>query len=305
MERKSGRRLVVKVGSSSITDDSGGLSFTRMERIVHQLAVLQHSQAWEVVMVSSGALAAGRSKLGWVHAHLTQSEKQAAAAVGQTVLMHTYEQLFQREHIKIGQFLLTGAEVTTETGRRTIQNALNILLVNRILPIFNENDAVVDNNCRLGNNDTLASLIAILMRADQLILLTDTNGLHAADPRLDRDAALITDVWEVTEEIERMAGETTGSFGTGGMRTKVEAARFAMNAGTDVIVASSEVPDVLLRIARNESVGTLFHARSDVLEPAELLANGMVMNNMALNDMATLATFWSKLKEGARHAGSR
>lgn len=297
------RRVVIKVGSSSITDADGQLSVTKTQRLVRQFAILQQSGGWQIVMVSSGALAAGLSHLGWSRSTLTQAEKQAASAVGQTLLMHTYEQLFQQERIMIGQLLLTRSDMVHSSGRVTLQSALETLLQNRILPILNENDPVASATARFGDNDTLAGVVSVVSRANRLILLTDVNGLYAGDPKVDPAAAQITDVMEISDEIERIAGDSGGDLGTGGMRTKVAAARIAMSSGADVIVASSEEPDVLMRIANNELIGTMFHACSTSAPPFD--SNWFDRDGFATYDLAAMEAFDMPSKGGAKHVGRR
>ncbi|MDQ0188779.1 glutamate 5-kinase [Alicyclobacillus cycloheptanicus] len=260
---KSHRRMVVKVGSSSLVDDAGRLSVEKLRRIVHQIVELQQSRQWQVVLVSSGSIAAGVSHLGWRRASITLPEKQAAAAVGQTLLMETYQHLFNECSLAVGQVLLTRADIEDRKRFVHIRNTMLTLMRNGIIPIVNENDTVAVEEIRFGDNDTLASLTALVTEADKLVLLTDIDGLYTADPRARPDAARISDVWEITEDIERLAGGAGSSVGTGGMQTKVAAAKIAVQAGTDVIVTSSRIDQVLLQIAADTAVGTVFHARPE------------------------------------------
>lgn len=260
---KGRRRLVVKVGSSSITDQQGTLSINKLQNIVSQLAILQNSKKWEIVLVSSGAIAAGIGKLGWRRENITIPEKQAAAAVGQTLLMETYERLFALEHIVVGQLLLTRSDVADRKRFVHIRNTMSTLMHHGVIPIINENDTVAVEEIRFGDNDTLASLTALVAEADKLVLLTDIDGLYTGDPRSNPQATKLSEVTEINDEIEAIAGGSGSAVGTGGMRTKVSAAKIAVQSGIDVMIASSEEPDVLLRICKGEErVGTLFHASS-------------------------------------------
>ncbi|WAH43187.1 glutamate 5-kinase [Alicyclobacillus fastidiosus] len=258
-------RMVVKVGSSSITDHRGRLSLEKMRRVVAQLAALQKSGRCQVILVSSGAIAAGLGKLGWNRASITLPEKQAAAAVGQTLLMETYERLFGQEDIVVGQLLLTRLDIEDRKRFVHIRNTILTLLHNGIVPIVNENDTVAVDEIRFGDNDSLASLTALVSEAERLVLLTDIDGLYTGDPKADASATRLSEIWEITREIESIAGGAGSSVGTGGMRTKISAAKAAVQSGIDVVIASSEESRVLLRIADGEAVGTLFHARPEPL----------------------------------------
>ncbi|KPV42391.1 glutamate 5-kinase [Alicyclobacillus ferrooxydans] len=256
--------MVVKIGSSSITDGDGRLSVERLQGLVAQLAEIQLSGRRQVVLVSSGAVAAGIGKLGWRRTNITMPEKQAAAAVGQGVLMHTYEQLFGAWGLAIGQVLLTRSDTADRSRFVHVRNTLMTLLHHGIIPIVNENDTVAVDEIRFGDNDTLASLVALVTEADELVLLTDVDGLYTGNPATDPLAVRISDVWEITEEMEAAAGGSGSRVGTGGMRTKVGAAKIAVAGGCDVVVASSAEPGVLLHLTRDiggspDSPGTIGH----------------------------------------------
>ncbi|KEO84454.1 glutamate 5-kinase, partial [Tumebacillus flagellatus] len=257
------RRIVVKAGSSSLTDETGRLDEARISRLVDMLAELRE-EGHEVLLVSSGAIAAGLGKLGWQRESISMPEKQAAAAVGQGLLINTYEQMFAERGIVIGQLLLTRSDVEVRNRFLNIRNTTETLLAHRIIPIVNENDTVAVEEIRFGDNDTLGSLVAVVAEADLVVLLTDIDGMYTSDPRLDESAERLLDVWEITEELEQMAGGTGTVVGTGGMRSKLAAARIAMDAGIDLVVAASTEPDVLARIVRGEDIGTQFHARKAV-----------------------------------------
>lgn len=260
---KHRNRLVVKVGSSSLTDDHGRISEDKILRLVAQIAALQKNGLWQAVLVSSGAIAAGLGRLGWQRAHISMPEKQAAAAVGQTVLMQTYERHFAAHGLAVGQLLLTRSDVEDRRRFIHIRNTVLALLRHGIIPIINENDTVAVDEIRFGDNDTLAGLTALVSEADRLLLLTDIDGLYTGNPRLDPSATLIAQVPEISEEIEALAGGPGSSVGTGGMRTKIIAAKVATQAGVETVIANGEAPDVLVRIANGERIGTWFRARTE------------------------------------------
>jgi glutamate 5-kinase len=253
-------RVVVKIGSSSLTDATGKISDAKMKNLVEQLARLHTSGVRQLVLVSSGAIAAGIGKLGWTRGRYTLPEKQAASAVGQGLLMSAYERLFEKHSIPVGQILLTRTDIEDRKRFLNIRNTMSTLLHHGILPIVNENDTVAVDEIRFGDNDTLASLVALTVGADWLLLLTDIDGLYTSNPQRDAGAKRISEVWEITEEMERMAGQPTSSVGTGGMRTKLTAAKIATQAGANVLIAASHTDDVLCRALTGEPVGTLFHA---------------------------------------------
>ncbi|QSO55329.1 glutamate 5-kinase [Alicyclobacillus curvatus] len=256
--------MVVKIGSSSITDEDGRLSVEKLERIVRQIAVIQTSGMWQVVLVSSGAVAAGLGKLGWRRWNITMPEKQAAASVGQGLLMHTYEQLFHSHGIAIGQVLLTKSDIEDRSRFVHVRNTLMTLLRHGIVPVVNENDTVAVDEIRFGDNDTLAGLVALVTEAEELILLTDIDGLYTGNPSTDPSAVRLSDVFEITREMEGWASGAGSSVGTGGMRTKIAAAKIAVAGGCNVVVAAAAEAEVLQKIVAGQhaSIGTRFHAKS-------------------------------------------
>lgn len=256
---RKAKRIVVKIGSSSVTDAEGRLSPAKIAPLAEKLAHLRQA-GFQVILVSSGSVAAGLGKLGWTRSTLTAAQKQAAAAVGQALLIDWYEQLFAAYGLVVAQMLLTRAEVGEGERFFNIRTTVETMLEHGILPIINENDTVTVEENRVGDNDTLGSLVARATGADLLVLLTDIDGLYTADPRQDPAATRLTDIWQISQELEQMAGGNGSLFGTGGMRTKLNAAKIGMQAGIDVVVASSTEPDVLARIVRGEPVGTRFHA---------------------------------------------
>lgn len=268
------KRIVVKVGSSSLTDQQGRISDEKMARLAAQIACLEQQHSCQVTLVSSGAVAAGLGTLGWPRPTITIPEKQAAAAVGQGLLIETYTKLFSSHQIPIAQLLLTRSDLEDRKRFIHIRNTAETLLQNGILPIVNENDTVAVEEIRFGDNDTLGGLVALLTESELLILLTDIDGLYDANPNTNPGAQRITDVWDITPEMELAAGGQGSSMGSGGMRTKLEAAKIATNSGIDVVVAASSEPDVLQRIVQGEPVGTRFHAHPGLSGKKSWIAYG-------------------------------
>ena len=252
------QRVVVKVGSSSLTEAGGILSEKKMNDLVEQVTFLIQ-QGLEVILVSSGAVAAGVGRLGWVRASITIPEKQAAAAVGQSALMDTYQKYFQKHHLPVAQLLLTRLDLEDRKRFIHIRNTIETLLKKGIVPIVNENDTVAVDEIRVGDNDTLSSLVAIVAEADLLVMLTDIDGLYTKDPRKDPLAKKIDEVHVITKELEEIAGGSRSIVGTGGMRTKMTAAKIAVKSGMQVVIASSKEPAVLEKIIRGDKVGTRFY----------------------------------------------
>ncbi len=248
------RRWVVKVGSALLTDDGRGLDAQMIDVLVDQLASLRAGGA-ELVLVSSGAVASGMVRLGWKRRPTALHDLQAAAAVGQSGLVQSYENAFKRHGISTAQVLLVHDDVLARDRYLNARGTLNALLGFGVVPVVNENDTVVTEEIRFGDNDTLAALVANLIDADALLLLTDQEGLYTADPRNNPDATLVA-VSEVNSpDLDRMAGEG-GSLGRGGMVTKLRAARLAARSGTETIIANGRMPDVVATVASGADVGT-------------------------------------------------
>ena len=262
---KAWRRLVVKVGTSVLTGGAQALNRPRMLELVRQIADLCARQL-DVVLVTSGAVLAGRERLGHPRLGRDIPFKQMLAAVGQGRLMHVYEQFFEIYDLAVGQVLLTREDLRDRARYLNARNTLLALLAGGIVPIINENDAVATDEIRVGDNDNLSALVANLVEADLLVLLTDTPGLFTADPRLCPDAQLIDEVPCIDDKTYALAGGSRSGLGTGGMLTKVQAAELATRCGTDVVVAAGDAPDVLPRLAAGERLGTFFAASSDRLE---------------------------------------
>ncbi|MER2599698.1 MAG: glutamate 5-kinase [Caldilineales bacterium] len=259
------RRLVLKLGTSVLTAGSPQLNRPRILDLTRQCAAL-HAAGVEVIVVSSGAIRAGRERLA---AHtLSQGipAKQMLAAVGQSRLMACYEQFFDIYGIIVGQVLLTRADLDQRSRYLNARDTLQALLAERIVPIINENDAVSTEEIKLGDNDNLSALVANLVEADLLLILTDQQGLFTADPRTDPAAQLIPEVRAVDAALRAAAGGSRSGLGTGGMSTKLAAAELAQRGGAEVVIAAGSVDDVVLRVARGERVGTRFHALANRLE---------------------------------------
>ncbi len=261
------RRIVAKLGTSLLTGGGDQLDTERVEAIVGQIARL-HREGAEVLVVTSGAVAAGRSRLGVVKARRDIPFRQVLAAIGQSQLMLIYDRLFAAQGIVTAQTLLTRRDLSDRVGYLNARNTLLALLGYRAVPIVNENDVVAVEELaesRIGENDTLAALTANLVDADLLAIVMTREGLYTADPKLHHEATLVRRVDRIDASVEAYAGDGEG-HGTGGMITKLQAARLATAGGTDVVLASGNEPDVLVRLAHGEEIGTHFPATGDRLE---------------------------------------
>jgi glutamate 5-kinase len=258
---KDVKRIVVKVGTSTLTYENGNINLTRIEKLTRVLSDMMNSGK-EVVLVSSGAIGVGVSKLKLKEKPTEIREKQAVAAVGQCELMHIYSKFFGEYSHVVGQVLLTRDVVEDEHIRENVCNTFNTLLEHKIIPIVNENDTVaideIENIVKFGDNDNLSAIVSGLVGADLLIILSDIDGFYDSNPRENEDAKLLKVVNEVTEELEEFAGGAGSSLGTGGMITKLKAARVAADFGVDMILANGEEPKLLLDIIKGEEIGTLF-----------------------------------------------
>lgn len=266
------KRMVVKIGSSSLVDAEGYLADEKIVSLVQQIAALQQEGQWQVVLVSSGAVATGVQALAWPR-QLAMPEKQAAAAVGQGILLEKYQQFFQQFGFTIAQLLLTRSDMDDRKRFIHIRNTMESLLRNQIVPIVNENDTVAVDEIRFGDNDTLGSLVALVVEADLYVILTDIDGLYTAPPEL-AEAEKIHEVHAITPDVEQLAGGAGSLVGTGGMQTKIAAAKIATRAGIAVEIASSQAPKVLARIAAGEQVGTHFYAQPRLPSKKSWLAFG-------------------------------
>ncbi len=263
----SARRIVVKVGSSLVTNEGRGLDEAAIGEWCRQLAVLSRGDAAaglderrEVIMVSSGAIAEGMKRLGWAKRPHEVNELQAAAAVGQMGLAQMYETKLREHNLRSAQVLLTHADLADRERYLNARSTLLTLLQYQVLPVINENDTVVTDEIKVGDNDTLGALVANLVEADLLVILTDQRGLYTADPRKDPAAELVGEARAGDLALERMAGGAGSSIGKGGMLTKIVAAKRAAGSGASTVIAWGREPDALLRLARGERIGTLLVA---------------------------------------------
>lgn len=263
----SARRIVVKVGSSLVTNEGRGLDEAAIGEWCRQLAVLSRGDAAtglgerrEVIMVSSGAIAEGMKRLGWAKRPHEVNELQAAAAVGQMGLAQMYETKLREQGLRSAQVLLTHADLADRERYLNARSTLLTLLQYQVLPVINENDTVVTDEIKVGDNDTLGALVANLVEADLLVILTDQRGLYTADPRKDPAAELVGEARAGDLALERMAGGAGSSIGKGGMLTKIVAAKRAAGSGASTVIAWGREPDALLRLARGERIGTLLVA---------------------------------------------
>ncbi|MBL8383703.1 MAG: glutamate 5-kinase [Burkholderiales bacterium] len=259
---QSARRLVVKVGSALVTNDGRGLDAAAIAHWAGQIAALR-SAGKEVVLVSSGAIAEGMQRLGWTRRPKAIHELQAAAAVGQMGLVQVYETCFRHHRLKTAQVLLTHDDLADRKRYLNARSTLTTLLALGAIPIINENDTVVTDEIKFGDNDTLGALVANLIDADTLVILTDQSGLYTADPRQDAGATLVRQATAGDPALEAMAGGAGSSIGKGGMITKVLAAKRAAKSGAHTVIASGREPDVLVRLARGEALGSHLLAGSE------------------------------------------
>lgn len=254
---QNAKRIVVKVGTSTLTHDTGKLNLNRMELLVRQLTDL-HNQGREVVLVTSGAVGVGLGRLGLRERPGTILQRQALAAIGQGLLMQVYEKLFSEYGQTVAQILLTRSDISDRKRYLNARNTILALLKYQVVPIINENDTVATEELKIGQNDALSALVAGLIEADLLILLSDVDGLYTADPKKEPTAELIPLVKEITPEITSLAGEAGSIFGTGGMITKLEAAKMATAAGTSMVLMNGAEPFRIQQIFTGQPVGTVF-----------------------------------------------
>ncbi|MBR5136735.1 MAG: glutamate 5-kinase [Clostridia bacterium] len=252
-------KLVIKLGSSTLTHEGGGINIRRFHKLCQVVADLMNAGN-QVVLVSSGAIAMGVAKLGLTKRPEDMPTKQAVAAVGQCVLMDSYDRTFGEFGRTVAQILLTGADVENSVRLENFNNTVNRLLEMGVLPIINENDTVETEEITVGDNDTLSAIVASAIKADLLVLLSDIDGLYSGDPRKDENAKLIPEVYELTPEILSVAGGAGTGRGTGGMQTKLSAAKIVTNAGCDMIIAQGSNPDILYDIVEGQAIGTRFYA---------------------------------------------
>ena len=254
-------RIVIKIGTSTLAHPTGHLNIRRVEELCKIISDIKNS-GHEVIMVSSGAIGMGVGKLGLISRPSDIPTKQAAAAVGQCELMYTYDKLFSEYNHTVAQLLITGDDVQNEDRHNNFSNTLNRLLELGAIPIINENDTVSTKEIVIGDNDTLAAIVAESVMADKLVLLSDIDGLYTADPHTNPDAQLIPVIRAIDESIMALAGGSNGTQGTGGMVTKLQAAKICMSCGCDMIIANGSNPTNLYDILDGKSVGTTFTGES-------------------------------------------
>lgn len=258
---KEAKRIVVKVGTSTLTYENGNINLTRIEKLTRVLSDILNSGK-EVVLVSSGAVGVGINKLKLKEKPSTTREKQAVAAVGQCELMHIYSKFFGEYSHIVGQVLLTRDVIEDDHIRENVCNTFDTLLEHKIVPIVNENDTVaideIENIVKFGDNDNLSAIVATLVDADLLIILSDIDGFYDSNPRENSEAVLLKEVHEITPELEACAGGAGTNLGTGGMVTKLTAAKRVNKKGIHMILANGENPSILLEIMEGKEIGTLF-----------------------------------------------
>lgn len=258
------KRIVVKVGTSTLTHENGLLNIWRIEKLVRTLSDLANLD-YEIILVTSGAVGAGMGVLKLDEKPKTLDEKQAVAAVGQVSLIHLYRKLFSEYGKNIAQLLVNGEDISKRNRYINIRNTFSALFDKKVIPIVNENDAVAVEEIKVGDNDTLSAYAASAVDADLLILLSDIDGLYTSNPRQDKNAKFISVVEEIDESIYSIASGAGGSkFGTGGMHTKIKAGEIATKLGVDMIIANGECPEIIRDILNGEEKGTLFLGEKDI-----------------------------------------
>jgi glutamate 5-kinase len=258
---KNIRKLVVKIGSSSLTSKKGALDRAGIRKFVNEVSYLM-MEGKEVIVVTSGAIAAGLESLKIKEKPKDMALLQAAASVGQVELMNLYSNLFLKNNIRIGQILLTHEDTTRRKQYLNIRNTIKNLIGLNIVPVINENDSVAVDEIKFGDNDRLAAMVAVLAEADALIILTDIEGMYDKDPRIYTDAKLLSYIERIDKEIEDSAGDIGSTYGIGGMRSKIKAARICSFSGINTVIAGSSEKDILKRVISGDDVGTFFAPRN-------------------------------------------
>ena len=253
-------RIVIKIGTSTLAHSTGLINIRRVESLCKVMSDLKNA-GHEVILVSSGAIGMGVGKLSLSERPKDIPTKQAAAAVGQCELMYTYDKLFTEHNQCVAQILLTGADIENKERRKNFQNTICRLLELGAIPIINENDSVVTDEIVIGDNDTISAIVSTVVNADLLILLSDINGLYTADPHKDKNAVLLHDVDKITPQIIAMTSDSDGKLGTGGMITKLKAAKIATEKGIDMVIANGENAEILYDIVEGKDVGTRFSGK--------------------------------------------
>ena len=261
---KDKNRLVVKIGTSTLSFEGGRLNFQRIEKLAYVLTTLQKAGK-EVLLVTSGAIGVGAGRLGMGKKPHDLATKQALAAIGQAELMKIYQKFFGANYQMVAQVLLTKDVMTDKVKNRNAKNTLKTLLEMNIIPIINENDTISTDEILFGDNDTLSANVAELVEADLLIMLSDIDGLYSADPKENPDAEILSVITDISPELENSAKGSGSSFGTGGMITKILAAKICSNAGIDAVLTNGKDPNILFNIINGEEIGTLFISKSTII----------------------------------------
>ena len=262
---KKAKRIVIKVGTSTITYANGKRNFSQIDRLAREISDLQN-QGKEMILVTSGAVAVGVDRMGLPGKPKTIPGKQAAAAVGQGVLMHTYEKFFADYGQIVAQVLITKTEAIDRHRYTNTRNTFMELMRQRVIPIVNENDVVALDELKIGDNDNMSALVAGIVDADLVIILSDVDGLYTANPQTHPDAVIVPEVVEITPEIEASAGGVGSARGTGGMATKIQAAKAATSSGIHLVIASGTEKNAIARVLQGEELGTLFVSRENRLQ---------------------------------------
>lgn len=262
---KKAKRIVIKVGTSTITYANGKRNFSQIDRLAREISDLQN-QGKEMILVTSGAVAVGVDRMGLPGKPKTIPGKQAAAAVGQGVLMHTYENFFADYGQIVAQVLITKTEAIDRHRYTNTRNTFMELMRQRVIPIVNENDVVALDELKIGDNDNMSALVAGIVDADLVIILSDVDGLYTANPQTHPDAVIVPEVAEITPEIEASAGGVGSARGTGGMATKIQAAKAATSSGIHLVIASGTEKNAITRVLQGEELGTLFVSRENRLQ---------------------------------------
>ncbi len=262
---KKAKRIVIKVGTSTITYANGKRNFSQIDRLAREISDLQN-QGKEMILVTSGAVAVGVDRMGLPGKPKTIPGKQAAAAVGQGVLMHTYEKFFADYGQIVAQVLITKTEAIDRHRYTNTRNTFMELMRQRVIPIVNENDVVALDELKIGDNDNMSALVAGIVDADLVIILSDVDGLYTANPQTHPDAVIVPEVAEITPEIEASAGGVGSARGTGGMATKIQAAKAATSSGIHLVIASGTEKNAITRVLQGEEMGTLFVSRENRLQ---------------------------------------
>lgn len=262
---KKAKRIVIKVGTSTITYANGKRNFSQIDRLAREISDLQN-QGKEMILVTSGAVAVGVDRMGLLGKPKTIPGKQAAAAVGQGVLMHTYEKFFADYGQIVAQVLITKTEAIDRHRYTNTRNTFMELMRQRVIPIVNENDVVALDELKIGDNDNMSALVAGIVDADLVIILSDVDGLYTANPQTHPDAVIVPEVAEITPEIEASAGGVGSARGTGGMATKIQAAKAATSSGIHLVIASGTEKNAITRVLQGEELGTLFVSRENRLQ---------------------------------------